>query len=105
MPTKEWSPRLATKAIRLPSGEYCMLPTLPRTLNSFFAGVLPSMGTIQGWSSRVNSTRSPLGAMTGSSPSPRRIGAPPAVGTDHTWIFGAAGLESGLGEGPSQLPP
>jgi len=63
------------------------------------------MGTIHGWSSRMNSTRSPLGAMMGSSPSPRRIGGPPAVGTDQTWIFGATGLESGLGDGPSQLPP
>ena len=92
--------------MRDPSGENCGSLALPRWSNKRFAGDDPSIGTDQSCRARVNTTTSPLGEMTGFSPSPRDTGVPPANGTDHISTLLGSGMPSGLtGSASSKLDP
>jgi len=102
-----WSPRLLTKASREPSGDHSASPFSPRmVLTSRLAGADPSTGTTHSARSFSKTTRSPLGASTGLSPSPIATGSPPSKRADQICSFGGTGVDAAFtGVWSSQLPP
>src|ERR1041385_1845365 len=92
----EGSPRLETQARRVPFGAHCRAPAAPRAKKKRVAGVEPSIGTDQIARSLMNATRSPLGEMTGSSPSLRSFAPPPANGMVQSCTFICVGAIAGF---------
>src|SRR5690606_37730638 len=69
----------------------------------------PSIGAIHTCPCRTNATRSPEGAITGSSPSDNSRGSPPSNGTLHSCTLVPPGRDAGfrgvLEFGPPWSPP
>src|SRR3954469_24666881 len=94
---KLWSSRSETNASAFPSGDQDGDSLEPRAKNACSAGAPPSIGGIQIRLALTNATRSPAGAIAGSSPSPSSFGAPPVVAIDQICTRGCVALAAGFG--------